>query len=320
MGGRAAGLFGLAAVGVLVMVLATRADDKGSKKADQPKKEKPAPAAGFPDIDDLLKRLPAGLDDDAFQEVRKQMEEMRKHLRQLQKGGLMQRPFGFPGMPLGRAVRTPSAQEARLGAQLRQPSATLADQLDLPRDQGMVLEEVGANSAAAKAGMKAHDILLEIDGKAVSSKREEFDRLLEGIAANRKVGAVVMRKGKKEGVKDLTLPEVKPVARRAPGGFPAFPGGLGGGLFMQGLGGADGATTITRTNDEFTVRNRTDGVTITIKGSVEEGKKAQVSGVTIESAGKTKTYDSVDKVPVEHQEKVKKLAEMGARGGAFRLR
>jgi membrane-associated protease RseP (regulator of RpoE activity) len=247
------------------------------------------------------------------------MEELREHLRQLQRDGMMQGPVGFPRMPFDRNRRTPSAsaQEARLGAQLRQPSATLVDQLDLPRDQGMVLEEVGANSAAAKAGMKAHDILLEVDGKPVSSKRDELDRLLEGIVANRKVDAVVLRKGKKEAIKDLTLPEAKPVALRAPGGFPAFAGGRGGRLLMPGLDGVGGLTNITRTNDEFTVRNRADGVIMTVKGTVEEGK-ARVSAVTIESAGKTKTYDSVDKVPVEHKEKAKKLAEMA--GGVLRLR
>ena len=35
-----------------------------------------------------------------------------------------------------------------------------------------------------------------------------------------------------------------------------------------------------------------------------------------EARGETKTYDSVTKVPMEYQEKVKKLAQMGA--GVFR--
>src|SRR5947209_1764451 len=84
--------------------------------------------------------------------------------------------LALPGARFGGSA-APSPQEARLGAQLSPPGATLADQLDLPREQGMVLEEVGPNSAAAKAGLKAHDILLEVGGKAVPSKREDFDRL-----------------------------------------------------------------------------------------------------------------------------------------------
>jgi hypothetical protein len=315
--GPVARLFGLAGVLVLATTLVARGDD-AKKKADAPKKERTAPA-DVQDIEDLLKQFAGGGDDDVIDQVRKQMEQVRERLRQMQRGGLMPVP-GFPGGNVfGREARTPSAQQARLGAEVRKPSATLVDQLDLPKDQGMVLQEVGPNSPVAKAGMKAHDVLLEIDGKPVPSKGEEFDRLLEGIAANRKVAAVVMRKGKKETVKELTLPEAKAVAQRGPaaGGFPGAR--FGGRLIMPNLGGLGGATTITRTNDGFTTRHRADGATITVKGTVDQGK-ARVSEVTIQSAGQTKTYDSVDKVPQEHQEMVKKLAEMSARGGVFRLR
>jgi S1-C subfamily serine protease len=81
--------------------------------------------------------------------------------------------------------------------------------LDLPKNQGLVLEEIGPNSAAAKAGLKSHDILLELNGKPVSSKIEEFARQLADVKPATPVDAVVMRKGKKETVKGLTLPEVK---------------------------------------------------------------------------------------------------------------
>src|SRR5262249_22971070 len=82
----------------------------------------------------------------------------------------------------GRAVM--SQHEARLRAQVRRPSQTLVEQLDLPKEQGQVLEEVGANSAAAKAGLKKHDILLELNGKPVSSKPEEFRKMLKEVKAN----------------------------------------------------------------------------------------------------------------------------------------
>jgi hypothetical protein len=139
-------------------------------------------------------------------------KEVRR-VKQLQQRGLLQPPMpgGFPGggMPFGPEPRTQSVQEARLGAQLSQPSATLVDQLDLPKGQGMVLEEVGPNSPVARAGMKTHDILLEVNGKPVPSKPEEFDKLLAGIEANKKVDAVVLRKGVKKTVKGLSLPEEK---------------------------------------------------------------------------------------------------------------
>jgi hypothetical protein len=321
---------GLAALRALLLGLTTGWADEAKKK---PAKKKAPPAARqvvpFGDMDDLFDQLPPGFDDEHMKEVRKHMAQMRERmdrmLREMQKQGGFR--GGFPAFPALPDVGGPGAaaprspQEDRLGAQLSPPGATLADQLDLPREQGMVLEAVGPNSAAAKAGLKAHDILLEVAGKAVPSKREDFGKLLASIEPNRKVEVVVMRKGKKETFKDLSLPEAKAVAR--PGvvdELPAFPGGRLRLPNLGGMAGVAGSTTVTRNNDEFTARNRSGDVTLTVKGTVEDGKP-KVSEVTVEADGKTKTYDSVSKVPAEHQEKAKKLAEMGARGGfRFRLR
>jgi membrane-associated protease RseP (regulator of RpoE activity) len=322
MRGLAGKLCGLAVVGVLLTALVVRADDKDSKKADRPKKDRPAPGVVFPDFEELLKGFPGGPDDDLMKELRQQMEEVQQRLRQMQRGMMPGRFPVFPNQPFGpRAAPAPSAQESRLGAQLKAPNATLADQLDLPRDQGMVLEELAPNSPASKAGMRPHDILLELNGKPVSSKRAEFDKLLEGIAAGKKVDAVVMRKGKKETIKDLSLPEAKPVVWQEANEFPRMPalGGFGRGLVIPNLAGLGGSTTITRTNDSFTARHRGNGVTITVKGSLAQDK-ANVSEVAIESGGETKTYDSLDKVPQEHQALAKKLADMAGGRAAFRRR
>ncbi len=329
--GPAGRLFPLAGVlAMLVGLAAGRADD--GKKNPAPKKQgRPAPRLMFPfgDLGDLFEPLGPGFDDEHLKEVRKHMAQVRQRMEKMARE--MQRQGGFPGafpafpaMPalpntrFGGGSPAPSPQEARLGAQLSPPGATLADQLDLPHEQGMVLEEVGPNSPAAKAGLKPHDILLELAGKAVPSKREDFDRLLATIEPNRKVEAVVMRKGKKETFKDLSLPGAKEVARPAEkdaDALGAFPRPR---LMLPPVGGAGGMTTITRKNDEFTARNRSGGVSLTVKGTVEDGK-SKVTEVTVEADGKKKTYDTVSKVPAEHQDKVKKLADMGAGGFRFRL-
>jgi hypothetical protein len=109
--------------------------------------------------------------------------------------------------------------DKRLGAQLEPPSSLLIDQLGLPEKQGMVLREVPKDSAADKAGLKTNDILLELDGKPVPSDRTAFLEFLGGIKPDQKVNAVVVRKGQKVTVKDLTLPEAKDV----PGLRPARP-------------------------------------------------------------------------------------------------
>ena len=66
----------------------------------------------------------------------------------------------------------------RLGVQFAKPNATLVEQLGLPKDQGLVLRHIVTDSAAAKAGLKNHDILLEFGGKKVSSNPADFSKQL----------------------------------------------------------------------------------------------------------------------------------------------
>jgi S1-C subfamily serine protease len=196
--------------------------------------------------------------------------------------------------------------------QLRKPGATLVDQLDLPRDQGMVVEEVGPNSPAGKAGLKAHDILLELDGKAVSSKPADFGKMLEGIQSDKAINAVVMRKGKKEAIKGLKLARASAAGPANLGGFPNLPR-FGNGLVLPNLAGK--SITLSRSNDQFTATQRDGNVTITVKGKIDQGK-AQASEITIQDGGQSKTYDSLTKVPAAHQEAVKNLIQMSQRGRA----
>src|SRR5262249_6081611 len=87
-------------------------------------------------------------------------------------------------------------------------------------------------SAAAKAGLKANDILLEVDGKAVSNEPQDLVRMLQGFKPDTTVDVTVLRKGRKETIKGITLPEAAPPQPGfAPGGFGGQRGeGAGGGL------------------------------------------------------------------------------------------
>ena len=198
-------------------------DKKQEKKKDQKKDDKLD--APFPDLEKLLDALGGGLDEEQLKEFRQRMDKMREMLKQMQKGGGLPGGFGG-GFGLGGGLggwwlrrHAGPGGAAGVGAggaagrQAREPSAAMIDQLDLPKDQGMVLADVGPNSPAAKAGLKANDILLEVNGKAVSSKKDEADKVLAAVEANKAVDVVVMRKGKKETLKGLKLPEAKAAAR-----------------------------------------------------------------------------------------------------------
>ncbi|MBM4069917.1 MAG: PDZ domain-containing protein [Planctomycetes bacterium] len=230
----------------------------GGKQTDSKK-----PATGqippFPlNIDMMLKNLPPGAMEPAqiermkkdFQKIREQyqkmMAEMNKKLPNGFPGGIPGGiPGGFPGgipgippgaLPPGGIPGIPGmggfgpammmqqlAVEGRLGARIEKPSDVLIDQLDLPRKQGLVIREVKSKSAAAKAGLKANDILLEINGKSVPDDLNVLLKQLAEVKADATVDAVVLRKGKRETIKGIVLPEFK-----FPGVVPPRPTGVPG--------------------------------------------------------------------------------------------
>jgi hypothetical protein len=343
------GTAGLLSLTVVMAGVGLRAGAQESPKKDAPKKEEPdkivpkkgsaprteVPAA--PDFDDLLRNLPQGVDPQQMQRMQQQMRRMMEQMRN-------QFPqAGFQGMggAFGRG------REMRLGARVDQPSAVLTDQLDLPKGQGMVIEDVVSDSAAAKAGIKSHDILLELNGKPVPSDPREFMKEVHELKADTPMEAVVLRKGKRETIKGLSLPEaragaefgfpqggfqgfqgraVAPAPPQLPGfqagGAPAnpFPGGAGfpgGPGFQAAPGGARGGvmTTIFRSGDRFTGRHQEGSLVITVTGTVSGGKAA-VRGIQVQDGRETNRYESVDKVPEEYRDKVKELVQMSEKGAA----
>jgi hypothetical protein len=284
----------------------------------------PRPGLLPPEIEELirsLENLPAGAD---AQQLRDRVMQALDQLRQAQIGAL---PPGAEDIrkrieeslnrlrERRRGASPSSAGEGRLGVRIEAPTAALTDHLDVPPGEGQVILEVVPDSAAAKAGLKANDILLELNGKPVASDPRNFIRALDDIKPNTPVDALIMRRGKKEMIKGLTLPEAKAERPRRllPGGglLPPLPGR---GLLPPLLGGPPAVlTTIVRTGDQFTTRSQEGGLTITLTGTVTDGK-AKVETIQIQDGGNSDRYDGVDKVPEAHRDRVKRLVEMSERG------
>jgi C-terminal processing protease CtpA/Prc len=213
------GLAALVALAVLVSGAALRADQpKDPPKKDDVKKEEPKK-------DDVKRDEPkkdaTAKGDSDFQkqldQLRKDLEEMRRSMDQFRRGFPGRMPEGFnPGEMMARF-----RPQGRLGVMVEKPGDALADQLDLKQGQGLVIHDVRADSAAAKSGFKNHDVIVELNGKPVTDDVGEFARMINDIKANTPVDAVVVRKGKKETIKGVSLPEAPPEAGRA---FPGFPG------------------------------------------------------------------------------------------------
>jgi beta-lactamase regulating signal transducer with metallopeptidase domain len=290
-----------------------------TKKAEEPKAEPRTffRRAGGPDL--------PGLPDD----VNEQMKQMQRQQAQMMRK-MMRARGGMPG-GLGGFDNHLFPERGRLGVIIDEPSPTLVSQLDLPKGQGLVIEEVQGESPAFKAGLRQHDILLEFNGKPVPSEPEEFTKLVAEVKAKTPVDAVVLRKGKKETIKSITMAEMKEPANNFPGfpgnNLPNFgvvapplqaipapiaPGGNFG--FGAGAGAGQGVMTTTfRNNDNFTTRHQEGSLVITVTGKVADGK-AKVNEIKVQDGAESHKYETVDKVAEQYRDKVKNLVDMSEKG------
>ncbi len=241
---------------------------------------------------------PAQEEKDPFAEARRRMEEAFKRFDMAPFGGLD--PFEMPG------VFRRDAGAGRLGVALAPPTPALADQLDLPEGQGLVINDVRPDSPAQKAGLKKNDVLLELAGKPVPSRVAELRKMLAEAPSDKPLDAVVLRKGAKQTLKGLKLPEAKAA-------LPADPFEPPFGRFGFKLPADAAQTTIVRDNDRFTATQKSGKVTVEVRGHVADGK-AQVEGVTIDDDGTKRTYDKVADVPAEHRKRVEALSDMASGG------
>jgi hypothetical protein len=343
-----------ASLGLAVQAAPTPRQDESKKeepkkdetKKDETKKEQPAKELKKEPkkdessdlLDEMLKRMGKNMDPAMAKQMREQMErslrdmppEQRKHMREMmQRMGQQRFPVLSPPPGMQPGMMFPGmgghSLNARLGAQIQTPSATLAEQLDLPKDQGLILRDVSPDSAAAKAGLKPHDVLLELDGKPVPNRPEKLIRMLADIKPDTAVEAVVLRKGKKETIKELKLPEAKPLALDF--GFPVGPNIIpiqpgfpqpGANFNPPGFPGAPGGqtvmTTLFHTQDRFTMRHQEGSLVITLTGKTADGK-AKVNDIHVQDGRESNKYESVDKVPEQYRDKVKNLIEMSEKSG-----
>jgi beta-lactamase regulating signal transducer with metallopeptidase domain len=294
-------------------------------------------------LDEAAKKANVQLSDDTkkqLEDLQKQLEKVRKQAddelakardQALKQAGEYRRSVVEALARAGQAHQDGQrlhlwAQQprTRLGAQVQSPSETLASQLDLPKDQGLVIEHVLPDSAAAKAGIQNHDILVEFDGKPVSSDPMQFVKAVQAVKADSSVDAVVLRKGKKVTVKGIKLSEVSKEGAhsdyvlRFDGDSKAFKefklAQIPKADFFAGSPNSV-STTVIRRDDKFTARHRDGSLSIVVSGAFADNK-LKASEITIKDGDTDLKFESLDNVPEKYRDTVKRLLEMAEKGQA----
>lgn len=245
---------------------------------------------------------------------------------------------GGPAMvdPRGGVVRAGGrAAEGRLGLGVEKVPAVVLDQLDLPKNGGLVVTDVVKGQPAEKAGLKANDILIEVGGKAVPADVAEFGRLVNGFPKGEKVDVTFIRKGKKDTAKGVELGE----ARRGAGAFPELPGveavpgvplrplppppvivpdgrlldnrpavpaGRGAAAVAGGRAGDNTNLSVSVEDGVFTLKAEQNGVKYLIEGEAADGK-AVPSKITVIDGEKKVEAATIDKLPADYRDRVKAI-------------
>ncbi len=86
-----------------------------------------------------------------------------------------------------------------LGVTIAEVTAEITKEFKLPAEQGVILTEVEADGPAAKAGLKANDVVTEYNGQRVEGTAQ-FPRLIRETPAGRTVQLTIWRDGRAQKV------------------------------------------------------------------------------------------------------------------------
>src|SRR5579872_6854898 len=85
-------------------------------------------------------------------------------------------------------------KQSKLGATVRDLTPDMADRLNVPSGQGVVVQEVKPGSFADDVGLTRGDVILEINKQKVNSE-DDFDRVQSGLKSGQDVVFLVRQRG-----------------------------------------------------------------------------------------------------------------------------
>src|SRR5262245_6478439 len=147
---------------------------------------------GMPDLGPI-----PGLDQPFDEDLQKYLEEQ---LGRLKRPLRPQPPGPRPEAP-PRQAPIPGGRE--LGVKVQEVGETLRDQLGLKENEGVLVTEIKPGSIGEKSGLKEHDILLKLEGKAVTDRWQFRADILTALGKP-EFDLELLRAGKRQTVKVKT--------------------------------------------------------------------------------------------------------------------
>ncbi|MSU77954.1 MAG: PDZ domain-containing protein [Gemmataceae bacterium] len=281
--------------------------------------QKQIPGGNLPGIGGLLPQ-----DLNKLQEAqRKQLEELLKQIEGINPN---------LAQPNGRVHFNTAGGGLKWGG-MKLGSVTPKDREDLglPDMEGLAIVAVDPNSDAEKAGVKAKDILVKINGKPVPNDGAGLEKLVKDLNAE-KFDIVVLRDGKEETLKGTQMPAL--VQNNPIGG-----GGRAGGiqirngfmlrgfqitprpnpnqpkLPMAGIPLQNSSSDINvngtriirkQRGADFTGEFSKDDLRINVGGVIENGA-AKVTDITVQDGKDTKKFTSIADAPANYRVIIEQL-------------
>lgn len=225
--------------------------------------------------------------------------------------------MAFPPVPGARGGN------GRLGVRVERLAPGVAEDNNVPAGRGVLAAEVLPNTPAARAGVKANDVIVEFAGQVVTDDPSAFVTQVQRARAGERIDLAVIRDGKREAVRGVVLP--------------AADGGVLNGrdkLFRElaPIVGPDGrplvdavrerprdaappsGVTVEVGDGEATVTANENGVRFHIVGAA--GPNGLVpTKIEVTENGRTVSAESVDGLPEQYRERARQLLGRVRTGG-----
>jgi len=136
----------------------------------------------------------AGAQEEIASRTARLAEEPGPHIA-LAKAAIARAADALPDGDEVAAMAMPGEGAGWLGVEMREITAEKAKELKLPAERGVLLNQVMADSPAAKAGLKENDVVTEINGQPIEGTLQ-FRRMIREIPAGRTAQLTVWRGGR----------------------------------------------------------------------------------------------------------------------------